>query len=317
MEKSPFSKIDQIGVVVRDMDKAIEYYESLGIGPFMPFRKLVFVKRELYGEPVGVDSMKVKITAAQMGSVQIELIQPVEGRSHWMDFLQTRGEGIQHLGFFCGNIEEEEAKALKKGFKPVYSSRYEAGGGAAYLDTGIGDIIVELINLPWEQSVQMEGATTKKAEIEKSPFSNLHHIGAIVKDADKAAECFESLGMGAFEPLSVTVKERRIWGKLSEDYKARVRQAHVGPVRFELVQLVGGESPQMEFLEKKGEGIHHLAFVVEGIDDIEEGLIEKGLTVNFRSRYLNGGATTYFETDKIGGILFELFQRPSDYVPRD
>lgn len=33
-ENSLFSKIDQIGIVVKDMDKAIEHYQSLGIGPF-------------------------------------------------------------------------------------------------------------------------------------------------------------------------------------------------------------------------------------------------------------------------------------------
>ena len=35
-EDSPFSKAEHIGVVVRNMDRAVEYYESLGIGPFKP-----------------------------------------------------------------------------------------------------------------------------------------------------------------------------------------------------------------------------------------------------------------------------------------
>ncbi len=34
-EQLPFSKVDQIGVIVRDIDKAVEYYQSLGIGPFI------------------------------------------------------------------------------------------------------------------------------------------------------------------------------------------------------------------------------------------------------------------------------------------
>ena len=32
VERLPFSKIDQVGIVVKDMEKAIEYYQSLGIG---------------------------------------------------------------------------------------------------------------------------------------------------------------------------------------------------------------------------------------------------------------------------------------------
>lgn len=148
MEKTPFAKIDQVGVVVRDMDKAIKHYESMGIGPFKPQKKLVFTKRVIYGKPVvPIDKVKNKIMVAQMGPVQIELIQPVEGESHWKRFLDTKGEGIQHLGFFCDNIDREEAKIVKRGFNIIYSSRYDDGGGVCYFEPGVGDIILELIDL--------------------------------------------------------------------------------------------------------------------------------------------------------------------------
>jgi len=57
-EKSPFSEINQAGVVIMDMDKAIEYYSSLGIEPFEPLQ-VTAVDRKIYGKPA--DDVKIKV----------------------------------------------------------------------------------------------------------------------------------------------------------------------------------------------------------------------------------------------------------------
>ncbi len=149
MEKSPFLKVDQIGVIVRDMDKAIGYYQSLGIGPFEPLKGVVSVKRWIKGEPVDPASIKLKVSIAKVGSVDLELIEPGGGETLWQEFLDTHGEGINHLGFFVDDIEKETAKMEEKGFTPIYASRFQNGGGAAYFDTGkVGGILFELIQWP-------------------------------------------------------------------------------------------------------------------------------------------------------------------------
>ena len=150
----------------------------------------------------------------------------------------------------------------------------------------------------------------------KSPFSNLHHVGIMVRDVDKAAEYYESLGIGPFETVIMDITERRLRGKLVSDVdaiKPKIKQAHVGPIRFELIQPVPGkESIWGEFLENKGEGIQHLAFVVDDSEKEEAELVKKGLNVIYSSKFQKGGSATYFETDKIGGVVFELFQRPRE-----
>ena len=148
-EKLSFSKVDQIGVIVRDMDKAIEYYQSLGIGPFEPLKHQGYIERKVLGKPVNVDDIKKTVRAAQMGPIQFELIEPGEGESLWREFLDTRGEGINHLGFFVDDIDKETAKLEKKGFNALYSSRFRNGGGAAYFDIDrIGGVMFELIQWP-------------------------------------------------------------------------------------------------------------------------------------------------------------------------
>lgn len=150
IEKSPFSKVDHIGVIVRDMDAAIRHYQSLGIGPFEPLN-LVSTERWVLGKPVAPDSIKLKVRCVKMGSVNLELIEPGEGESLWKEYLATKGEGINHLAFLVDNIDREIAKMKATGIKVLYSSRFKNGGGAAYFDTGrIGNVLIELVQWPPE-----------------------------------------------------------------------------------------------------------------------------------------------------------------------
>ena len=146
IEESPFSKVAQIGVIVRDMDKAIEYYQSLGIGPFEPL-KTTSTDRKAYGKPAPDVKNLVRVT--QMGQVQFELVQPVSGESVQKEFLEGRGEGINHLGFLVDDLDKEVAKLVEKGFKVTSSVKFVGGGGVAYLDTDrVGGVMFELIQWP-------------------------------------------------------------------------------------------------------------------------------------------------------------------------
>lgn len=78
--------ISQIGVIVKDVRKATEYYSSLfGIGPFTIYdfepKNIVYMGEKVYCRS------KMK---AMWGNIELEVIQPMEGKSTSMDFLQMR-----------------------------------------------------------------------------------------------------------------------------------------------------------------------------------------------------------------------------------
>lgn len=145
---SPFSTVCQIGVIVRDMDQAVRYYEALGIGPFeSPKGPAPIVDRRVYGKPA--PDVKNRISIAQVGGVQFELVQPLSGESVQKEFLENHGEGIDHLGFLVGDVEQEVAKLVEQGFRVISSGKTTSGGVFAYLDTDkVGGIVFELIQLP-------------------------------------------------------------------------------------------------------------------------------------------------------------------------
>lgn len=145
-KKPPFARIDQVGVIVRDMDEAVKYYESLGIGPFKA-HNVTPIGRKVRGKPA--DDVKNISRAAQVGGVQFELVQPVEGKSVQREFLEGRGEGINHLAFFVDDIEKGTAELIKKGYKIISEGKFVVGGGFAYFDTDkIGGVIFELVQWP-------------------------------------------------------------------------------------------------------------------------------------------------------------------------
>jgi catechol 2,3-dioxygenase-like lactoylglutathione lyase family enzyme len=95
--KMKIGDISQIGIVVRDLQKAVDNYRAtLGIGPWMTMKlePPLLADVTMRGKPVEA-SMVAAI--AQSGSIQLELIQPLEGPSIWKEFLEEKGEGQHHV----------------------------------------------------------------------------------------------------------------------------------------------------------------------------------------------------------------------------
>jgi hypothetical protein len=82
-----YGKLHHVGLVVKDMDKAIAYFESMGLGPFKGRGDtkwgIVPFKGELHSKTA---EWKTKISNAQLGDVQLELLEPIEGPQALKEF---------------------------------------------------------------------------------------------------------------------------------------------------------------------------------------------------------------------------------------
>jgi len=138
--------VQQVCIVVRDMDRAIEYYGStFGIGPF----RTIDVDMEgvlLRGKPIRTT---IKVAFAKSGPLQVELIQPVEGKNIYTEFLDSKGEGLHHLGFQVDDLEAILAELAKEGIEPVFHQSLPHRGTAfAYVNSDkVGGVIFELIEV--------------------------------------------------------------------------------------------------------------------------------------------------------------------------
>jgi methylmalonyl-CoA/ethylmalonyl-CoA epimerase len=131
--KSPFAQLHHISIVVRDIDATVKFYESLGIGPFKSYPPIKeYVKIDV---PDKEGFYNLTIQCAQIGPVELQLIQPGAGRSLYKDFLEKKGEGVYHLGFVVEDIEKSDAEVKAMGLDVISSGRRANGSGFSYLDT--------------------------------------------------------------------------------------------------------------------------------------------------------------------------------------
>jgi methylmalonyl-CoA/ethylmalonyl-CoA epimerase len=133
----------QVGVVVRDLDQAVAFYERLGIGPFEEGPSAHTVERKIYGE-ASTDA-KVEGRLAQMGNIEFELLQPVSGRTVQGDFLEEHGEGVVHICAHTDDLERDIEELTALGYEVISEGKLSDGGRFAYFDTrAVGGLILEL-----------------------------------------------------------------------------------------------------------------------------------------------------------------------------
>ncbi|MBM3132011.1 MAG: hypothetical protein FJZ95_03125 [Chloroflexi bacterium] len=138
--------VEQIGIVVKDIEKAVEYYTStFGWGPFTIQEHAM--KGPLYrGKPT---DCRLKLAIARSGTIEIELIQVLEGETPHTEFLREKGEGLHHLRFRVDDLNAMLTELAREGIEPLwYQSLPKFGVSFAYLDTDkIGGVIMELIEV--------------------------------------------------------------------------------------------------------------------------------------------------------------------------
>jgi methylmalonyl-CoA/ethylmalonyl-CoA epimerase len=144
--------------------------------------------------------------------------------------------------------------------------------------------------------------------------TEIRQVGVVVKDLDKTVKFLTALGLGPFTIRTATHPAATVRGKKTA-YQVRLALAQQGPVQLELIEYQHGETVQKDFLDQKGEGIHHILFRVRDLDASIEKFTQQGITVLQQDRFVGGGGIAYMGTDEVGGIIMELVQQPPDYDP--
>ncbi len=126
------------------------------------------------------------------------------------------------------------------------------------------------------------------------------HVGAAVKDLDAAIKLFRDV----FQIQPGEIKEL-------PDQGVRATLLFVGQTRLELLQPLSAESPVGRFLERRGEGLHHLAFHVDNVAEKLENLGDRGIDLIDREpREGLSGIIAFIHPRSVHGILTELVQTP-------
>jgi catechol 2,3-dioxygenase-like lactoylglutathione lyase family enzyme len=154
MENSALSfvgkSLEQIAFVVRDLDAAQRFFsQTMGIPRFYVIDHFGrrATDKTFRGHPAEHD---FTIALAYSGNTQIELIQHLSGDTCYKEFLERRGEGMQHLGFFLEDREQHDevlAEFHRNGMSVLQSGHF-GEASYTYFDTeSVIGAVMEIVYL--------------------------------------------------------------------------------------------------------------------------------------------------------------------------
>lgn len=131
----------------------------------------------------------------------------------------------------------------------------------------------------------------------------IEHIGIAIDNLDEDAP-FWKLLLNNCEHISEEVKEQNVVTEIFD----------TGRGKIELLEATSPESPIAKFIEKRGEGIHHICLQVDDIQQAINELIEAGVELIDKTPRVGteGFMIAFIHPRSTGGVLVELAERPTN-----
>lgn len=128
-------------------------------------------------------------------------------------------------------------------------------------------------------------------------LSHIEHIGIAVKNIEESLKFYEGvLGLKCYNIEEVA------------DQKVKTAFLMIGQTKIELLEATSEESPIAKFIEKKGEGIHHIAFAADGIENALADAEGKGIKLIDKTprKGAEGLDIAFMHPKSTAGVLMEL-----------
>ena len=128
---------------------------------------------------------------------------------------------------------------------------------------------------------------------------HIDHIGIAVKSIETAGKFYtDFLGLKIQDEETV------------EEQKVNVGFIPITDSEVELLESTEPDGPVAKFIEKKGEGVQHIAFAVDNLDEEMDKLVDKGVGVIVKGKApaAFGSVTAHFDTRQVGDFAIQLIQ---------
>jgi len=132
----------------------------------------------------------------------------------------------------------------------------------------------------------------------------LDHVAVVVKNLDSAKKIWEGIGLQFSSEEEIVESQGVTTAFAPMDQHANL----------ELLAPYGDDGPIHKFIEKKGEGVHHLCFKVPDVRAKCNELMEKGFSLINKEPVLGAGGclVNFIHPKSTGGVLVELSEHPKD-----
>ena len=131
-------------------------------------------------------------------------------------------------------------------------------------------------------------------------IKRINHLGVIVKNVEEAMDLYaKAFGFRQSGEL-LTVPEEGL----------KTVFISIGDVTIELFEPIDPKSGLAKFIEKRGEGLHHISLEVDNIDQELDSLAKEGIElIDRKARPFKGAKLAFVHPQSTKGVLIELLQR--------
>jgi len=129
-------------------------------------------------------------------------------------------------------------------------------------------------------------------------IKKISHLGMAVKNLEEAREFYRSIfKLQSSDPI------------IGGDGSLKVSMVKVGEVSIELIEPIGNEGVMAKFLEKRGEGFHHICYEVDNIHAVVSSLKASGLDVLGEPTPGAEGLSVFLHPRGTHGVLVEFVEK--------
>lgn len=292
--------LTQISLAVTDLDATMQHYhQAFGWAPWQVFDHVppVHHATELRGAPV---LYSLRGAEVYVGSMNFELLQPLEGPNLWSEHIESHGEGIASIATMFH--EREEGDAVKEAFRELLGSevtmKADIGDHIEYYYLDTQDEFGCLIESGSGHAIDFVKPANvfphEGAKPEPSPASGLTYrlsqVSLVVRDVESKVRSFQTaFGWGPWRFFDNPVESAEVAGRPTE-FGVQFAQAKIGDFNFEIVAPTSGSSPYADYLDQFGEGLAAIGVTVASSDEVaqaERQFESMGVSVAARGRIQN------------------------------
>ena len=303
--------VSQVSLVVRDLHGTMErYHEAFGWSGWRVFEHVEPVHHgtELRGKPVPYSLRGAEV---MVGSLNFELLEPLEGPSLWREILEERGEGIASIAVMFDTHEESEA--VRAGFASLgidVTMRALIGEHIEYYYLDTQDRFGCLIEsgsghaIDFVTAAEIYPPQDAPAPSRPRRSNEITQISVVVRDLDaKMRDYHQAFGWGPWKIFrsdgKVVMHDCTLDGQPVDFFNIRWAEVQVGDLNFELIEPLGGDNPWQRMLDQHGEGIGSIAVMFKTNEEsaaVKQEFGQAGLGVIASGRIGNHIEWYYLDT---------------------
>jgi methylmalonyl-CoA epimerase len=292
---APRLVVDHVSIAVRDIDDALAFFRrhfpvAMGV-PKRPGYVPEFNWCDFY-----------------LGRFKIELIESAAPGSFVDRFLARRGPGFHHWSLYTDRLEPLVTRMEADGLRVV--DKFDTGDGEATAFLSPRSAYGVLIQF-WQ--VGAAAAPAERPDVASFALrdgrpvrTRVDHLSVAVRNIDATLRFFET-----YFPFRLRRPPHPGW-----DGTFLVASFYVDDYKIELIQGRPGHASFVErFIERRGEGLHHIAIDVDDLDAYTGELEADGVRIVDRRALRHGIKTAFISPRSAFGTLIQLWQ-PAEFRTR-